>query len=386
MAKETDSIQIAGHTVHQSVVDHVRKASQETGVRFDYLMAKAARESNFVTDSANKASSASGLYQFTRATWLEVIKKHGAEHGLGHLAAKIEKKDGEFVVTDADARTQIFDLRRDPAISSVMAGEYANDNRVRLEKALGRPVDAADLYLAHFLGPRGALKVLKARDTDPETPAAELVPSAAAANRKVFYEDGKNARSVAQVYDRIAKSIEHPMQRYASLENPANVAAMQAQQAQAQADTAGKAGRTVVADAAAVALTDLPKAVARAVSPPPAKRTLSVQMADAAASAAVARGKVPQAAASQVAALPPPPKPEPPASYDRPEWRPDEVLGESDQLAGEGRGPAGAVMEVASINMPMPPRPGAPATPGDGAAQTKGLDKLLTTVKRTLFG
>ena len=58
-------------------------------------------------------------------------------------------------------------MRRDPQIASMMAAEYAKDNKAWLQKTLGRPVDSTDLYLAHFLGPGGAAKVLKAKAEDP---------------------------------------------------------------------------------------------------------------------------------------------------------------------------------------------------------------------------
>ena len=77
-----------------------------------------------------------------------------------------------------------------------------NENERTLNKLWGGEVGATELYLAHFLGAGGAASFLNARDENPLTPAADLYPKAARANRGVFYDPktGK-ARSLAQVYD-----------------------------------------------------------------------------------------------------------------------------------------------------------------------------------------
>ena len=220
--KETDdhaSVQVAGYQVANRVVSHIQKASQYTGVSFSYLMAQAGKESAFENESKSHTSSAAGLFQFTKGTWLELVKTHGADHGLGDLADSIHRTaKGDYAVTDATTRQQILDLRRDPRVASLMAGEYAKDNKTYLEHNLGRTVDSTDLYMAHFLGPGGASKILKARAQDPSQSAAALVPQAAHKNPSVFYDGQHTARSVASVYDKVHHSIEKPMRQYAKLE------------------------------------------------------------------------------------------------------------------------------------------------------------------------
>ena len=147
-----DSVTVAGHAVTHGVVSNIRQASHDSGISFSYLMAQAAKESNFKSDVGSHASSAAGLFQFTKGTWLQLVKTHGAEMGLGEWADKIEHTDkGDYTVADPQLRQQIYDLRRDPQLSAAMAGQYAKDNKAWLEKKLGRPVDSTDLYMAHFL-------------------------------------------------------------------------------------------------------------------------------------------------------------------------------------------------------------------------------------------
>ena len=59
-------------------------------------------------------------------------------------------------------RAQIMALRFDPEASALMAAELASDNRAALTAVLGREPDAAELYLAHFLGAGGAAQFLAA--------------------------------------------------------------------------------------------------------------------------------------------------------------------------------------------------------------------------------
>jgi hypothetical protein len=193
------------------VAQHIRSASKATGVSFDYLMAQANKESGFVSEAKSQVSSAAGLFQFTKGTWLQLIKLHGPAHGMGDLAGQIERNGrGEYVVADAEARARILGMRRDPALSSLIAGEYARDNKHWLEKSLGRKVGSTELYLAHFLGPGGAVKLLKARAENPEQSAAELVPEAAAKNQTMFYDQEHGAHSVAMLYDRVKQVMENP--------------------------------------------------------------------------------------------------------------------------------------------------------------------------------
>src|SRR5206468_6118177 len=98
----------------------VREASTRTGVDFAYLMAQAAQESGFKPDARAATGSAAGLYQFIDSTWLDLVRQHGAKHGLADLAAQIEPTSGGPKVRDAQARRDILGLRDDPRLSAAM--------------------------------------------------------------------------------------------------------------------------------------------------------------------------------------------------------------------------------------------------------------------------
>ncbi len=187
------------------VQNAIASASASTGVDFQYLYKQAGIESGYNANAQASTSSASGLYQFTNQTWLGVLKAHGAEHGLSWAANAITRDaNGHYSVSDDTTKQQILALRQSPETSAAMAGEYASDNKDILQAKLGRETNSTDLYMAHFLGPAGATRFLKAKDADPDQAAASVMPAAARANKWVFYDKAGNPRSLADVYARFA--------------------------------------------------------------------------------------------------------------------------------------------------------------------------------------
>jgi hypothetical protein len=175
----------------------IAHAAQATGVDFDYLLAQAKLESSLDPSARAPTSSAAGLYQFTNGTWLNTLERHGASHGMSWADGAI---DGGKVI-DPSMRTQIMAMRYDPNASALMAAELASDNRAELTGVLGREPDAAELYLAHFLGSAGAREFLGALRADPGQSAAAILPKAAGANRTIFFDSTGAPRSVAQVME-----------------------------------------------------------------------------------------------------------------------------------------------------------------------------------------
>lgn len=189
----------------------IARAATRTGVDFDYLLAQARIESNLDPQARAQTSSATGLYQFTNATWLETLGRHGAAHGIAM----------------PQSRAEALAMRNDPAAAALMAAELANDNRDALTGALGREPDAAELYLAHFLGSQGAGRFLAAMSSDPGQSAPALMPKAAAANRAIFYDDG-NPRSLGAVMGVIRAKVDRAMNASAGQAQPAGEWAMPA--------------------------------------------------------------------------------------------------------------------------------------------------------------
>ncbi|MFM5924010.1 MAG: lytic transglycosylase domain-containing protein [Novosphingobium sp.] len=191
---ETQSIGAAA-TVRPEVRAAIARAAQATGVDFRYLLGQAQIESSLDPRARAATSSAAGLYQFTKGTWLNTLDRHGAQHGYGWADAAIE--GGK--VRDPALRQQVLALRYDPDAAALMAAELASDNAAALTGVLGREPDPAELYLAHFLGAEGAGRFLTALAADPTQTAAGLLPRAAEANRAIFYGPGGAPRSLGEV-------------------------------------------------------------------------------------------------------------------------------------------------------------------------------------------
>ncbi|GAB5348421.1 transglycosylase SLT domain-containing protein [Alteriqipengyuania sp. 357] len=187
----------------------IARASQSTGVDFDYLLAQAKLESGLDPDAKARTSSATGLYQFIDSTWLRTIDRHGSKYGYSWASEQIAPGGS---VAHRGTRDQLLSLRYDADASALMAAELARDNSDGLRGFLDRDPEPAELYLAHFLGLGGAQKFLGAYRTDAGQSAAALMPKAASANRPIFYDNGR-ARSVAEVMSLMQTKVANAMEQ-----------------------------------------------------------------------------------------------------------------------------------------------------------------------------
>lgn len=191
--------------IRQGVRGTLQKAANATGVGFDYLLKTAVRESGLRADAKARTSSAAGMFQFVEQTWLQTMKESGAEFGLGNYADKITRtSSGKFQVASAQDRKEILDLRFDADVSAKMAGAFTSKNNQILSDFLGRDATEGELYIAHFMGAQGARQLLSVVQSQPERRVDDLFPQAAAANKSIFYSNGK-PRSAEEVYANLVK-------------------------------------------------------------------------------------------------------------------------------------------------------------------------------------
>ena len=183
------------------VVGAIRDAARVTGTGFEYLLKTAMRESGFNPQAKSSKSSASGLFQFLDQTWLATVKQSGGSLGYGRYAdAIVRTSSGRYGVPNGTMRRAIMNLRYDPSANAMMAGAFTKANAARLGRALGRAPSDGELYIAHFLGQSGAVKLISSAESAPQTKAARLFPHAARANRSIFFDKAGGARSSADVY------------------------------------------------------------------------------------------------------------------------------------------------------------------------------------------
>ncbi len=190
------------------IVAALQQAASATGTDFQYLLDTAQRESGLKTQAKSATSSASGLFQFVDQTWMGLVKKYGAQYGLGAYANAISQgPDGRYRADSPADRQAILALKNDPRTAALMAGHYASDTRNALEGSLGRNVDNAELYAAHFLGADSACRLIKLNSSNPNACAASAFPQAASANRGVFYHADGTPKSIHEVYAWATKQI-----------------------------------------------------------------------------------------------------------------------------------------------------------------------------------
>lgn len=145
-------------------VENKERAKSSVTLPADFVAGTISAESGGNDNAKNTRSSATGAGQFIDETWLALFKKVFSEMAAG-------LSDGAILA-----------LRRNREYSAALITEYAKQNAVALQEA-GLEASSRNLHLAHFLGPGGATKILKA---DPGANAASILPKAAASNPEVF--------------------------------------------------------------------------------------------------------------------------------------------------------------------------------------------------------
>lgn len=133
-----------------------------------------------------QTSSATGLYQFTKGTWKNMVARYGEQSGV------------------------TIDDIYDPRAQRIMAGFLTMENANQLIRSTGRQPNEADLYLAHFLGPARAATVINNQGTN--LLAANLFPDAARANRNIFYRDGVPV-TIEDLYKRLGRKVTKNMNK-----------------------------------------------------------------------------------------------------------------------------------------------------------------------------
>ncbi len=96
-------------------------------------------------NAKNPLSTATGLGQFIESTWLRMMRDYRPD-----LAGTMSRAD-------------LLALRTDPTLSREMVTNLARENE-RFLSSRGHSITPGRLYLAHFLGPGGANKVLSSGD------------------------------------------------------------------------------------------------------------------------------------------------------------------------------------------------------------------------------
>ena len=220
-----DILEFGPMKIRRHLVQTIVRAAQAVQTDPVLLMAVADKESSFVTAVQAKTSSATGLYQFIERTWLGVVRDFGPKYGLEKEAALVTADANDRpVITDAAERARVLELRRDPYLSALMAGEMLKRDAGRIAQRIGRELTLGEVYLAHFLGVDDAGEFLANVVNKPAAAAAVLLPGPARANRSIFFAAGRFvgrgrhrkplSLSVAQVHEKFEAMMSTRGSRY----------------------------------------------------------------------------------------------------------------------------------------------------------------------------
>ncbi len=226
-----DILEFGPMKIRRHLVQKIVRAAKEVQTDPVLLMAVADKESSFITEVQAKTSSATGLYQFIERTWLGVVRDFGAKYGLAQDAALILSGDnGRPSVADPAERSRILELRRDPYLSALMAGEMLKRDAARIALRIGRELSLGEVYLAHFLGPDDAEEFLAKVVDKPKAAAAQMLPGPARANRSIFFAAQRGRKkavslSVAQVHEKFETMMSTRGARYRDVRTVAGVLA-----------------------------------------------------------------------------------------------------------------------------------------------------------------
>ncbi|WP_024514551.1 hypothetical protein [Bradyrhizobium sp. Tv2a-2] len=116
-------------------------------------------ESSGNRNAKSPTSSALGPGQFIEGTWLDLIKRYRPD------------------LAQDKSRAEILAMRTDPELSKEMTGRYVAEHSAGLRRA-GFPVTPGTIYLTHFAGLGGGIKLLKA---DPNMPVESVLDAKAIA-------------------------------------------------------------------------------------------------------------------------------------------------------------------------------------------------------------
>jgi len=178
-------------TAAREALPALRRAASGSRTPFTTLVGIAAAESNFRPDARNARSSATGPFQITERTWLELMKRYGAAVGRSDLAALVSTDAEGRASVSPENRAAVLDARKDLDLSAQLTARLCDENRAGLSRKLGRAPSEAEVRLAHFLGLGGATKLIQAAAETPDLSVKTLLPKAFAHNRAALSEAGQ---------------------------------------------------------------------------------------------------------------------------------------------------------------------------------------------------
>ena len=161
----------------QNLIAHIAKLAN---VPVNIAEGIVGAESGFRSNAKNPGSSASGYYQITNDTWLDLVKKYGKYYNIG--------------VKD----------KTNPVAQAIMGTLYTKDTISILHNlGISKPT-GAEIYAGELLGHNDLNKFVRTYLSAPNTKAAVVFPRAARYNPQLFYDNGRPL-TIQELYNEFEK-------------------------------------------------------------------------------------------------------------------------------------------------------------------------------------
>ena len=181
----------------------IARRAEAVGLAAEFLVAlqQAAAEIRAATPDGRRGV-LGNPFGFSEQGWARNLALFGGEAGFARYGAI--GADGRFMPA-LPYREAFREARNDPAISGAIAAAMTIDNAMSFEQRTGRPPEAGESLLAHFLGVEATVKLTRAAAAGSRLPASKLVPDAFKAN-PAFFAQGLVPLTAAQILG-VANSI-----------------------------------------------------------------------------------------------------------------------------------------------------------------------------------
>lgn len=190
------------HHISDEVMSSIRSASAaESGKAPLFVMLGIGHiESGFDPVAKNPKSSATGVFQITTPTLRGLIMRQGKTMGYGDYVKYVGFADSKTYWRDQGVGDRLEDMRNVPKHSARWAARLHVDNANRITNQIGRSLEPAEYYVAHFMGASMAPIFLRNIVRKPSaTLDRDTWGSQIDSNPTIFKNDDGSVRTYAQV-------------------------------------------------------------------------------------------------------------------------------------------------------------------------------------------
>lgn len=203
-------------------------AARYLGMPASLMLAIGERESRLDVTARPEGmrSTAVGLHQFLKQTWLEIVHDNPRVMGAPEAPDKLERRETtqgtRYHSSDSEWSADILARREDPYYATLAMGLYVLRNREVVKRRTGYRLRMnGEIYIPHLLGPNGGSRLIETALKTPDRRSDHVFSRSVLQNRGVFFEGDRN-RTVREVVIHLIKDMEQRRKKYVHAERMFN--------------------------------------------------------------------------------------------------------------------------------------------------------------------